>query len=81
MNEVVQVRASFDEAGRPCPQRFVWRGRAYTIDQIGRQHEDGDWLHIMVMTPDMLTWELAYAPSSAEWRLVGGSGPNGPARV
>lgn len=81
MDEDILVTASLDAAGQPCPVRFVWRGRTYAVDQIGRRHEEGGWLHIVVMTPDKLTWELAYAAASTEWRLVGGSGPSGPARL
>lgn len=81
MDEIIQVSAGFDEAGQPLPQRFVWRGTVYTIEEVGRRYEEAGWLHMMVMTPDKLTWELAYAPSSSEWRLVGGSGPSGPARL
>lgn len=76
--EPIDVEAHFNEAGRPQPQAFIWRGRRFPILGRGRSWRDGSRLHFLVMTPGDLVFELSYAPDTAAWRLVRTPDQRGP---
>jgi hypothetical protein len=73
-NEPIAVEARRDEAGRPVPLAFQWRGQRYLIRAWGRQHteeaEGKRYRHFLVQTDGQETWELRYEESSGEWRLL-----------
>jgi hypothetical protein len=69
MNEPVRVE-TFERAGARWPQAFHWRGRRYDIEHHGRQWEERDGRHYLVMTVDRRPFELAERRVDGTWRLV-----------
>lgn len=67
--EKIEVTARFGQDGQIFPLRFVWEGRTYRIDSIGRQWETGGSLHFLVMVPTNEVYELVYQPLSRLWRI------------
>jgi hypothetical protein len=74
LDEPIGVSARLDAGGHWLPLAFVWRGRQYRILEWGRQHNedvDGQRHHLyLVQTENQETWELRYAESNGEWRLL-----------
>jgi hypothetical protein len=64
---IVEVRVKTDGSIRPLA--FSWRGNQYRVSSIGRQWEQDDERHFLVMTPDERVYELAYLHKEGRWRL------------
>jgi hypothetical protein len=67
--EKIEVTARFGMDGQVFPLQFVWEGRTYRIDSIGRRWEAGGSLHFLVMVPSNEVYELVYQPLSRLWRI------------
>jgi hypothetical protein len=81
MNDPVQVETHLDDQQRLTPTSFIWADELYTVFQVGRRWQEGEWEHTLVMTSDGATWDLAFSPQSGSWRLMGRTAPRGPAVV
>lgn len=70
MKEPIAVEARFEADGTIRPKAFLWQGRRYRIASLGRQWEDEDERHFLVMTADNRVYELAFLLQQAAWRLI-----------
>lgn len=70
MKEPIAVEARFEADGTIRPKAFLWQGQRYRIASLGRQWEEGDEHHFLVMTADSRVYELAFLQREAAWRLV-----------
>jgi hypothetical protein len=77
LDEPIQVEAVLDGRQRLSPRSFVVGGTRYTVHQIGRRWDDGEWQHNLVMSPDGQTWDLAFSGSLGAWRLKSHTTPRG----
>lgn len=73
--EAIEVTAHFDKDGKVIPLHLVWRGQRYTIDNIGRQWQAPDGLHILGMAPSGRMFELVFVSAENRW-LLGKVGPD-----
>ena len=71
--ETIEVTARFDPEGKITPISFVWRGRVYPVESIGRSWEARDGLHMLVMVPGNRAYHLIYNPQDKTWKLVRGT--------
>jgi hypothetical protein len=69
MNEVIAVEARFEIDGAIHPLAFSWRGKRYRVVSLGRQWEEGEARHFLVMTPEEQIYELAYLLEESRWIL------------
>lgn len=69
MNDPVAVEARAEEGGALRPLAFLWRQRRYPITALGRQWEQDDERHFLVMTTDDQVYELVYLAREGAWRL------------
>ena len=69
MNEVVEVEARFETDGTIHPLAFSWHGKRYRVASLGRQWEQGEARHFLVMAHDEQIYELAYFPEETCWKL------------
>ena len=74
--EQIEVTARFDAHGQINPLGFVWKGRSYRVESIGRTWKADDGIHILVMTIRNRVYHLLFKPDKACWYLLcGGSVP------
>lgn len=69
MSEIIAVEARFEADGTIRPLAFNHHGVRYRVSSLGRQWEQGDELHFLVMTPSEQIYELVYQPSEGCWKL------------
>ena len=67
--ESIEVTARFEKNGKVIPLNLVWRGHRYTIDNLGRQWQAPDGLHILVMTSSGRMFELIFLSAESRWVL------------
>jgi hypothetical protein len=67
--ESIEVTARFDKYGKVIPLNLVWRGHRYTIDNLGRQWQAPDGLHLLVMTSSERMFELIFLSAESRWVL------------
>ncbi len=70
--EEIEVTARFDAQGHITPLGFVWKGRAYRVESIGRTWKAGDGIHILVLTRRNRAYHLLFKPDKACWYLLRG---------
>lgn len=58
--EKIEVNALWNEAGKPQPSRFKWKGTVYDVETTGRQWNDEDGYHILCSVKEKGTFELIY---------------------
>lgn len=68
--EPVAVEARFLPDGKIQPTAFTWRRRHWTVTGLGRQWDETDGRHVLVMTPDGSRFELCLIASQGSWRLL-----------
>ena len=73
-NEPIAVEARFAAGGEATPLAFVWRGQRWVINAWGRQWTETHGqqrVHCFLVqtTVGGSTFELAYDPTEASWRL------------
>lgn len=71
MDEPLAVEAVVDARGGVQPKAFVWEGKRHTVRDVGRRWMADDWEHLLVLTADGRTWELAHSAAQGAWRLCG----------
>lgn len=71
MEEQIEVTARFDGEGKITPKSFVWKGRDFRVDGVGRRWEGEDGEHMLVMVqPKNQVFELVYDKVNGVWRMV-----------
>lgn len=69
MSDHIQVEVRIDD-GQPRPAAFTWNGRRFDIYHHGRQWDEGDGHHFLVMTQDRRPFELVHSDVNGSWRLA-----------
>ncbi|TET98450.1 MAG: hypothetical protein E3J30_06695 [Anaerolineales bacterium] len=67
MSEVIHVEARFGEDGEILPLVFVWEERRFTVLTLGRQWQEGQSRHFLVMTYGEQVFEIAYSEEDGSW--------------
>jgi hypothetical protein len=70
LNDPIVVDARFEKDGSIRPNAFAWKGLHYKIDSVGRQWEEQDIRHILVMVNGDKVFELSFTPSTLCWHLI-----------
>lgn len=65
MRQAITVEARFEAGGSIRPLIFEWHGRRHVVASLGRQWDQDNEQHFLVMTPDDRVYELALAPDPA----------------
>ena len=68
MVDVLEVEADLS-VEPPEPRRFRWRGRTYTILDLGRRWQQEDEQHWLVRTSAKRVYELIYDLETGQWRM------------
>jgi hypothetical protein len=69
-NEPVMVEAHLLAGGKVQPTAFNWRGRRWSVAGLGRQWDEADGRHVLVVTSDGSRFELCLATHARDWRLL-----------
>ena len=77
--EKIEVTARFGMQGQIIPLSFVWKGRAYRPESIGRSWQAEDGFHILVMDHRNQAFHLLFIYDTMSWYLLrGGNVPTVP---
>lgn len=68
-DEIVRVEADYLPDGRIQPTAFSWRGQHRKVVGLGRQWEEADGRHMLIIVPDGSRFELCLASDQSGWRL------------
>ncbi len=69
-SEPAAVEAHLRADGTVQPIAFTWRGRHWTVSGLGRQWDDDDGRHVLVITTDESRFELCLSSKSSGWVLL-----------
>ena len=69
-NDAIAVEARFLSDGTVRPTAFTWHGRRWSVAGLGRQWEDADGRHVLVVAPDESRFELCLTSDRSRWRLL-----------
>lgn len=73
INERVDVITVFQtDDGQTRPYRLRWRGRSYTLTQLGYHHtlrEGRTLIHIFAVSTDTLSFKLRFNTDTLQWLL------------
>ena len=69
-DEAVAVEAHFLPDGKVQPTAFTWRGRRWIVSGLGRQWDDADGRHVLVLVADGSRFELCLTLPQTGWRLL-----------
>ena len=69
-NEAAAVEARFLPDGEIRPSAFTWRGLRRTVTGLGRQWDDDDGRHILVVAADGSRFELCLCTIQNSWRVL-----------
>lgn len=78
MKEPISVEAYRNASGDLQPRAFTWRMERYPIHTTGRQWEEGEERHFLVMTPGNKVFEIGYDRDEHRWYLYRHPGHFGP---
>ncbi len=67
MSEVIHLEARFGDDGEILPLVFVWEERRFSVLTLGRQWQEGDLRHFLVMTSGEQVFEIAYNEENGSW--------------
>jgi hypothetical protein len=67
--ETLEVTARFTPAGKIIPLRFARGKTRIKVHSTGRQWEDEEGKHILVMDAQRKTYHLIFHPGTFTWRL------------
>lgn len=70
VNEPTTVDAHFEADGKVRPHRFTWAQEWLDVTDVGRQWDEEDGHHVLVMVASRHTFELLLAQESLSWRVV-----------
>jgi hypothetical protein len=68
MNDPIAVEARFEPDGSIQPGALVWHGHRIDVQSVGRQWDEDDGRHILVLSAGKQA-ELVYRPADAAWNL------------
>jgi hypothetical protein len=68
--EPIEVTARFSEDGTITPQHFSWNGGRYHVESAGRQWNDDDGQHMLVMVAGGQIYELIFNGSQGRWYIT-----------
>ena len=71
--EKIEVSARFIGEDMIIPLRFVWQGKTYRVDSIGRSWRADDGYHVLVMDHRNQAYHLLYVAENSDWYLIRGS--------
>ena len=71
--EKIEVTAHFNARGQIKPSRFVWAGKTYQVDSVGRTWTAKDGLHILVIAAENQVFHFMFIPQEGSWHLLSGS--------
>jgi len=71
--EPIHVTANFNSQGEVTPLSFAWRGRIYRVGATGRQWQDEEGRHLLVMTESDTVYHLLFTPHGGKWYLLNGN--------
>ncbi len=60
MSDVIHVEARFGEDGAILPIVFIWKERRFSVLTQGRQWQEGELRHFLVMTSGEQVFEITY---------------------
>ena len=69
-DEVVAVEAQFLSDGEIRATAFTWRGKRWTVAGKGRQWDEADGRHVLVVAPDGSRFELCLNSAQSNWHLL-----------
>jgi hypothetical protein len=69
LSEVIHVEARFGEDGEIRPLVFVWEEFRFSVLALGRQWQEGDLRHFLVMTSGKQVFEIVYNEEDGSWRM------------
>ncbi|MBN2147424.1 MAG: hypothetical protein JW726_08545 [Anaerolineales bacterium] len=67
--EAIEVTVHFSETGKSTPLRFTWNKSTYLIESVGRQWQDEQGLHFLVMVTGGRMFELLFDCETRCWFL------------
>ena len=67
MSEVIHVEVRFGDDGEILPLAFVWEERRFSVLSLGRQWQEGDFRHFLVMTSGEQVFSIAYNEETGSW--------------
>ena len=70
MMEPIEVTAHFDQSGKATPLRFAWKKSTYLVESTGRQWQDEQGQHFMVMVMGGRLFELLFVCETHCWYLA-----------
>jgi hypothetical protein len=70
--EEIEVTARFSPQGKIIPVSFVWQGRTYKIDSIGRNWRTENGYHALVMDFQNQVHHLLFKAEITSWFLIRG---------
>jgi hypothetical protein len=70
VSDPISVEAIFNKDGTIQPKAFEWNNLHFIIESVGRQWEESDTVHILVMANGDQVFELSFNSSSMCWYLI-----------
>jgi len=68
-DEMADVEARYLPDGTVQPVTFTWHGRRWSVAGLGRQWDESDGRHVLVLAPDGSRFELCLTLAEGPWRL------------
>jgi hypothetical protein len=75
-HQKIEVFYHVDAGSQPQPERFIWSGRTYQVEDIGRRWDDEAGHHILVMANGSRVYELILDPTGETWFIKPGHAPH-----
>ena len=69
MTRKIEVTAVFYPNGDIHPLQFTWQNHTYRVQGLGRQWQEDDRRHFLVMAEDERMFELVFATPEASWYM------------
>jgi hypothetical protein len=68
-DDPLAVETRLLEGGKLEPTAFQWRGQRWTITGLGREWDEPDGRHMLVLVSDGSRFELCLTSDGSSWRL------------
>ena len=70
MSDIIQVEARFGEEGEILPLVFVWEEHRFPVLALGRQWQEGNSHHFLVMTSGEKVFEITFNEDDGSWCIA-----------